>query len=112
MALGGPQCKDSNAQQAQSGQSQSAPTGDSSSATGAIAGALAGSLGGLFHKNRSDADAPAAPPAPAFPAVPVPAGDVALMTVSSQLNSVSTNPVSADAFVVPAGFKKVEVTAQ
>jgi hypothetical protein len=35
-----------------------------------------------------------------------------LMTVSSQLVSVSTGSVSADAFTVPAGFKKLEVKTQ
>ncbi len=42
----------------------------------------------------------------------MPPGDVALMTVSSQLVSVSTNAVSADAFTVPAGFKKIETKNQ
>ena len=44
--------------------------------------------------------------------VPVPAGDVALMTVSSQLVSVSSDSVGADAFVVPADFKKQELRTQ
>jgi hypothetical protein len=38
----------------------------------------------------------------------VPPGDVALMTVSSQLVSVSTNGAGADAFTVPADFKRQE----
>jgi hypothetical protein len=72
---------------------------------------MAGKLGGLFHK-KSDADAPAAQPAPATAPVVVPEGDVALMTVSSQLISVSTSAASADAFMVPAGFKKQELKTQ
>jgi hypothetical protein len=106
LAVGGAQCKDPNAQQAQADSSQSAQTDNSPAG---LAGAMAGKLGGLFHKNKSDADAPAAQPAPALTPVAVPEGDVALMTVSSQLASVSTNAVSADAFTVPPGFKKQEV---
>jgi hypothetical protein len=73
---------------------------------------MAGKLGGLFHKKKDDADAPAAQPAPVVTPVAVPAGDVALMTVSSQLVSVSTNGASADAFTVPADFKKQELKTQ
>jgi hypothetical protein len=42
----------------------------------------------------------------------MPPGDVALMTVTSQVVSVSTNPVSAEAFTVPAGFKKKETKTE
>ena len=104
LGLGGPQCKDSKSQQAQTSQ-----TDNSSPSPGGIAGAVAGKLGGLFQKKKDPADAPAAPPAPAAAAVAMPPGDVALMTVSSQVVSVSTNGVSADVFAVPAGFKKIEV---
>jgi hypothetical protein len=103
LGLGGPQCKDSNPQQAQSSQ-----TDNSSPSPGGIAGAVAGKLGGLFQRKKDPADAPAAPPAPAASPVAMPPGDVALMTVSSQVVSVSTNGVSADVFTVPAGFKKIE----
>lgn len=105
LALGGPQCKDSRANQAQSNQ-----TDDSSGGSGNLAGAVAGKLGGLFHKKSDDADAPVAA-APGAPVV-VPAGDVALMTVSSQLVSMSTNAAGADTFSVPAGFKKIESKTQ
>jgi hypothetical protein len=107
LALGGAQCKDSKAQQGQADQSN-----DDSSSSGGLSGAIAGKLGGLFHKKKDDADAPAAASAPATTPVPVPAGDVALMTVSSQLLSVSTDSASADAFVVPADFKKLELRTQ
>jgi hypothetical protein len=107
LALGGEQCKNSNAQQAQSSQDN-----DSSNSPSSLAGAMAGKLGGLFHKKKDDADAPAAQPAPVVTPVPLPPGDVALMTVSSQLVSVSTNGASADAFTVPADFKKQEIKTQ
>jgi hypothetical protein len=108
LALGGAQCKDSNAQQSQPDQS----TSTDSSSSNDIAGAVAGKLSGLFHKKQDDSPPPAAQTAPAVTPVAVPSGDVALMTVSSQLNSVSTASASADAFVVPADFKKLEIKTQ
>lgn len=107
LALGGTHCKDSNAQQAQSSQSD----GESAS-PGDLAGAVAGKLGGLFHKKKDDTAAPGAQPAPATTPVPLPAGDVALMTVSSQMTSVSTDSASSDLFAVPADFKKLELKTQ
>jgi hypothetical protein len=105
LALGGPQCKDSRSNQAQASQ-----TDDSSGGSGNLAGAVAGKLGGLFHKKSDDAETPSAAP-PGTPVV-LPAGDVALMTVSSQLVSISTDTASADAFTVPANFKKIEMKTQ
>jgi len=107
LALGGPQCKNSNAQQA-----QSSSDGDNSGNPAGLAGAVAGKLGGLFHKKKDDAETPAAQPTPATTPAQVPPGDVALMTVSSQLVSVSTNGASAEAFTVPADFKKQETKTQ
>jgi hypothetical protein len=106
LALGGPQCKDPKAQPTQATDSD-----DSGNSSGGLAGAVAGKLGGLFHR-KSDSDSPPAQPAPAVTPVPVPAGDVALLTVSSQLVSVSTDSVAADAFTVPADFKKQELKTQ
>jgi hypothetical protein len=102
LGIGGPQCKDANSQQAQTTQPDSTAQSPSS-----IAGAVAGKLGGLFQRKKDTADAPAQS-APAAPPVVMPPGDVALMTVSSQLVSVSTNAVSADLFAVPPDFKKIE----
>jgi hypothetical protein len=110
LALGGAQCKNANAQQARA--SQDNDSTNSSGSPSALAGAMAGKLGGLFHKKKDDADAPAAQPAPVATPVALPPGDVALMTISSQLVSVSTNGASADAFTVPADFKKQELKTQ
>ena len=119
LGLGGPQCKDSNSQSAQTSQTDnSSPSPGSALSPGSatspsgFAGAMVGKLGGLFQKKKDAADGPAAPPGPAVAPVAMPPGDVALMTVSSQLVSVSTNAVSADAFNVPAGFKKIESKTQ
>jgi hypothetical protein len=109
LALGGPQCKDSKADQAQPNSHDDATAMPTS--PGALAGAVAGKLGGLFHKKKEDAAAVAAQPAPAVTPVAVPDGDVALITVSSQLVSVSTDSASAAAFVVPADFTKVALQA-
>jgi hypothetical protein len=107
LGLGGPQCKDSNSQPAQTSQTDSTPQSPSG-----IAGAVVGKLGGLFQKKKDTGDATAAQPAPAVAPVVMPPGDVALMTVSSQLVSVSTNAVGADVFTVPAGFKRIETKTQ
>jgi hypothetical protein len=106
LAMGGPQCKNPNVQQAQSGADSGGDSG--SGGPGGLAGAMAGKLGGLFKKKKDDADSSAAPAAPATTPVAVPPGDVALMTISSQLVSVSTNGAGPDAFTVPADFKRQE----
>jgi hypothetical protein len=107
LGLGGPQCKNANSQQAQTSQPDSTPQSPSG-----FASAVAGKLGGLFQKKKDTSDAPAAAPAPPAAPVAMPPGDVALMTVSSQLVSVSTSAVSPDVFTVPAGFKKIEAKSQ
>jgi hypothetical protein len=109
LGLGGAQCKDSKSQQTQTGQTDNnAPSSGSPHSPSDLAGAVAGKLGSFFQKKKANSDAPAAQPAPAAPSAAMPEGDVALMTVSSQLVSVSTTAVSADLFTVPAGFKKIE----
>jgi hypothetical protein len=110
LALGGAQCKNPNAEQARS--SADSPGAGGSVSPSALAGAVAGKLGGLFHKKKQDAEAPAAQPAAAATPVPLPPGDVALMTVSSQLVSVSTASASADSFTVPADFKRQDLKTQ
>src|SRR3569833_304539 len=104
LALGGAECKDPKAHQTQESSDKDS---DSSNSPTALAGAVAGKLGGLFHKKKEDAPE-ATPAAAAVPATPVPPGDVALMTISSQLVSVSTNSASSEVFSVPADFKKIE----
>jgi hypothetical protein len=109
LALGGEQCK--SAQNAQ--QQQSAGNSGGSSATPASPADLAknvgAKLGSLFHK-KSD-DTASAPPAestsPTPPADTGPPGTFPLITISSELVSVSTTTIPADAFEVPPGFKKV-----
>jgi hypothetical protein len=103
LGIGGAQCKNSNSQQSQPGQ-----TNDSSPGPGGVAGAVVGKLSGLFQKKKDPADAPA----PVVEPIALPPGDVALMTVSTEVVSVSTDSVGADVFVVPPGFKKIETKVQ
>jgi hypothetical protein len=103
LALGGAQCKDSNAQPP-----PPEPSAESAPGSNDIAGAVAGKLSGFFHKKQDDPPPAAAQPAPAVAPAGIPPGDVALMTITSQLISVSTASASADAFVVPADFKKLK----
>lgn len=91
LGVGGPQCQSTQEAQAAGGPS-AAPS---------IGGAIGGALGGLFGKKKE-----AAPPAATTPALSMPGGLMPLMTVSTQLVSVSTAPASPQSFEVPAGFKK------
>jgi hypothetical protein len=119
LAIGGEQCK-----QAQSARQEAGDNGGATAESGAsgsasptspvdLAKQAGAKLGSLFHRKKDDAQtqaaAPAAPatPAPA-PAATGPSGTIPLMTISSELVSVSTAPIPADAFTVPPGFKKVE----
>jgi len=101
-AFGGPQCKSAQSQQ------QADSGGDSTPTTpGGLAGAMAGKLGSMFHKKQDDAPAAADPAAPVLPD-----GLIALITMTSELVSVSTAGVSADLFEVPADFKKTALRGQ
>ncbi|HZO21063.1 MAG TPA: hypothetical protein VFB37_01080 [Steroidobacteraceae bacterium] len=111
LALGGEQCK--NAQQAKSSEESSGNSSGGGGGTANLAGQVAGKLGSLFHKKKDDEQA-AQPAQPAQPAdaPPVPAGDVVMMTVSTQLVSVTTDVATPNAFEVPADFKKRELKTQ
>jgi hypothetical protein len=97
LAVGGEQCQD--AQTAQHSSSDGAdaaatsPSGLASQLTGKLAGAF-------FHKKASETSDQASAP-------PIPAGTVPLVTITSELVSMSTAAVSPDSFEVPPGFKKI-----
>jgi hypothetical protein len=103
-AFGGTQCKNAQSQQ------QTDSDGDTANTPGGLAGQMAGKLGSMFHKKKDDTPAAADPSAPA-PAPALPDGLVPLLTMTSELVSVSTAGVSADLFDVPADFKKTELRA-
>jgi hypothetical protein len=104
-AFGGPQCKNVQSQQQQDSGSDTAAT------PGGLAGQVAGKLGSMFHRKKDDSQAATDPAAPA-PAPALPAGLVPLITMTSELVSVSTAGVGADLFEVPADFKKTELRGQ
>jgi len=128
-AVGGPQCQ--NAQNAQSGQAASAPPPSSNDNSGNqssssppppsnpvdAAAQLGNKLAGLFKKNSSSppadsssqnsAGSAASTPA-ATPSAPPAGGMIPIITMSSELISVSTTAVDPSVFEIPAGFTKVE----
>jgi hypothetical protein len=118
-AVGGPECK--SAQQSNSSTASSSDTTSQPTNPAAMAGQISGKIAGLFHKKTEspppDASAGAsagtpagstsATPSPA-PASALPDGMVPLITMSSELVSVSTAAVDPSVFDVPADFKKVE----
>jgi hypothetical protein len=99
LGVGGPQCK--NTQQAQTQgneqEQQRAPT--------SIGGALGGALGGMFGKKKKEQEAAqqqAAPP-------PTMAGGLMpLMSMGTELVSITRDAVAATAFEVPGDYKKTK----
>lgn len=91
LGIGGPQC--TSAQQLE-------PHRNATPAMG-IGGVLGGALGGVFGRKRRS-EPQAVEPAP------VSDGLVPLMTVTSELVSVSKAPADASLFEVPAGYRKEE----
>ena len=99
-AFGGAQCKN--------GQAQQQSSDEESGGGGGLAGQVAGKLGSLFHKKKDDSQSNAAaqPGQPAATALPD--GLVPIITMTSELVSVSTDNVSAAVFDIPPDFKRVE----
>ena len=92
LGVGGPQCQSTQETQAQGGP-QSPPS---------IGGALGGALGGMFKKKQEQPQAAAAPP-------PTMAGGLMpLMTMSTELVSISRDAVSPQSFEIPADYKKAK----
>jgi hypothetical protein len=102
--VGGPQCKNGSPQQ-QSDAAQSAPNDNSSAptSTSALAGQVAGKLTSMFRKKKDDAAAQAATTNSLLPD-----GLVPVITMTSELLSVSTDSINPTVFEVPADFKKTE----
>jgi hypothetical protein len=94
LGVGGPQCQSTQQTQASSNEEGSAPPTT-------LGGALGGALGGMFGKKKEAQPEAAATPPPAMIN-----GLVPLMTVSTELISISRDAAPAPAFEVPAGFKK------
>jgi len=107
LAIGGPKCAAETPTATASAPDQpSAPA----NVGRAVGGAIGGAIGGLFGRKKPPETPAAEAPAAATPAATDSAGDgmVPLMSVSTELVSVSTDRVGADTFEVPAGFKRQE----
>jgi hypothetical protein len=109
-AIGGPQCKSNNSQSADStansGSNSNSNSGDGTpTSPAAMAGQLGGKLAGMFHKKSDNPPAEASTPAAASA---LPPGMVPVVSMSSELVSVSTASVDPGVFQVPADFKKVD----
>jgi hypothetical protein len=110
-AVGGPQCK--NAQQSDASTTASSSDNTQSQPTNpaAVAAEIGSKISGLFHKksdNPPPADASAGATPAASSAPPMPEGMIPVITMGSELVSVSTASVDPGVFEIPAGFKKVE----
>jgi hypothetical protein len=93
LGVGGPQCKSAQEQQAQGGPQQQ---------PGGLGGALGGALGGMFGKKKKEQEAAqqqAAPPTMAGGLMP-------LMSMGTELVSISRDAVAPTTFEVPADYKK------
>jgi len=101
LALGGAQCQKGQEQPQETGTADNS-AGGGGSLTSQISGKLAGAL---FHRKQEDAQAASAQ---AGAAPPVPAGTMPIMTITSELVSVSTAAVAPGGFEVPGDFKKME----
>ena len=92
MGVGGPQCQAAQQTQAQGGP-QSPPS---------LGGALGGALGGMFKKKQEQPQPQAAPP-------PTMAGGLMpLMSMGTELVSISRDAVNPQTFEVPADYKKTK----
>jgi hypothetical protein len=99
LAIGGEQCQSAQSQQQQQ-------TTENQSTPGGLAGQIGGKIAGaLFHRKKDDSQ-PAQAQQSSPPAAPP--GTVPLMTITSELLSVSTASASPDSFDVPADFKKTQ----
>jgi hypothetical protein len=102
--VGGPECKNGQPQQQQAdgGSSAQGASTDNSvpTSTSALAGQMAGKLTSMFHKKKDDQAA--------VSDSVLPDGLIPVITMTSELLSVSTDNVNASVFEVPADFKKTE----
>jgi hypothetical protein len=94
LGVGGPQCQDTQKVQQQGGP-QSPPS---------IGGALGGALGGMFGGKKKAEPAPE----PTTPPTTMPGGLISLMSLTTELVSVSRDAIPPATFELPPGLKKVK----
>jgi hypothetical protein len=93
LGVGGPQCQNTQAVQQQGGP-QAPPS---------IGGALGGALGGMFKKKQPEQQQQAAAPPPTMAG-----GLMPLMSMSTELISISRDAAPPQAFEVPTDYKKTK----
>lgn len=98
LAVGGPQCDTS--QQAQAAE-------DSPGVREAVGGAVGGALGGLFGRQRDKAAKREAASEPVVDET-LPEGTVKLMSIMSEITSISRADAPSDSFEVPENFRQVK----
>ena len=103
-AFGGQQCQ--NAQPQPEG-GASADSSAPATTPGGLAGQMAGKLGSMFHRKKDDQASPPATTAPVLPD-----GLIPVITLTSELVSISTDTVNTNVFEVPADFKKTAARGQ
>lgn len=99
---GGPGAQQQSEQQSSSGSSGSS---EISSPGQAAAKALGGMFGGFGHKHKKQNHE-------SEPATQTQAPPHSLMTITTQVTSYSTDPVDASLFQIPAGFKRIQSSAE
>jgi hypothetical protein len=97
LGVGGPQCQSAQQQQAQGTPQQSTP--------GGIGGALGGALGGMFKKKQQE---PAQQQQAAAPPPTMAGGLMPLMSMGTELVSISRDAVAPQTFEVPGDYKKTK----
>jgi hypothetical protein len=93
LGVGGPQCKSAQQQQAQGGP-QAQPS---------LGGALGGALGGMFGKKKKEEPAQEAAPPPTMAG-----GLMPLMSMGTELVSITRDAVAPTSFEVPGDYKKTK----
>jgi hypothetical protein len=97
LGVGGPQCKSAQEQQQAQGAQQQQP--------GGLGGALGGALGGMFGKKKKQDEAAQQQAAP--PPTTMAGGLMPLMSMGTELVSITRDGVPPATFEVPADYKKV-----
>jgi hypothetical protein len=99
LAVGGAQCEST-----EQAQAANAKPGIGE----AVGGALGGALGGMFGRRRDAAKAASAESAAPADTATLPDGTIRLMSISSELLSLSRDAAAAGTFEVPANFRQAK----
>jgi hypothetical protein len=108
MGVGGPQCQNTQTAQGDPEAGTSSPSSSSPpTSIGGVAGEIGGRIAGSIFGRKKQADAQNTSAADSEPLPAALNGLVTPLRITSELVSIRKDAVAADAFEVPAGFKKV-----